>query len=83
MLLLLGLIGGGPTFVGTIIGQSVVNETLYLAFLAMAAGSILYVIVQLVGVALKMGEKMLLYYGLMLGLFAGLATDFIVTAAGA
>jgi len=26
---------------------------------------------------------MLLYYGLMLGLFAGLATDFIVTAAGA
>jgi len=83
LLLLLGLIGGGPTFVGTIIGQSVVNETLYLAFLAMAAGSILYVIVQLVGVALKMGEKMLLYYGLMLGLFAGLATDFIVTAAGA
>ncbi len=83
LLLLLGLIGGGPTFVGTMIGQSVVNETLYVAFLAMAAGSILYVIVQLVGVALKMGEKSLLYYGLMLGLFAGLATDFVVVAAGA
>lgn len=82
LLALLGLIGGGPTFVGTMIGQSAVNETLYLAFLAMAAGSILYVIVQLVGVALKMGEKTLLYWGLMLGLFAGLATDFIVTAAG-
>ncbi len=29
-LLVLGLIGGGPTFVGTLVGQSFVNDTLYL-----------------------------------------------------
>ena len=78
----LGLIGGGPTFVGTVIGQSVASDDLYIAFLALAAGSILYVIIQLVGVALKMGQKELLYWGLLLGLFAGFATDFVVTAAG-
>jgi ZIP family zinc transporter len=67
-LALLGLIGGGPTFVGTLIGQSFVNETLYLGFLALAAGSILYVIVQLIGVAGKLGRTHLLYWGLLAGI---------------
>ena len=82
LLLVLGLIGGGPTFLGTVLGQSVASDDLYIAFLALAAGSILYVIVQLIGVALKMGQKELLYWGLLLGLFAGFATDFVVTVAG-
>jgi ZIP family zinc transporter len=79
---LMGLIGGGPTFLGTLIGQSFINETLYLAFLALAAGSILYVIVQLLRVGDKLGRAQLLYWGLAVGLIAGFATDFIVTAAG-
>src|SRR5947207_333915 len=33
----MGLIAGGPTFLGTLVGQSVVNETLNMAFLALAA----------------------------------------------
>ncbi|MCU1481820.1 MAG: Zinc permease [Subtercola sp.] len=82
-LLTLGVIGGGPTFVGTILGQVFVNEYVSTAFLALAAGSIIYVILQLVGVALKFGEKASLYGGLLAGLFAGFATDFIVAAAGA
>ncbi|GIG59647.1 hypothetical protein Lfu02_40190 [Longispora fulva] len=81
-LALMGLIGGGPTFIGTLIGQSFVNETLYLVFLALAAGSILYVVVQLLRVADKLGRAQLLYWGLATGLIAGFATDFIVTAAG-
>ena len=48
-----GLIGGGPTFLGTLVGQSVVNTTLSIAFLALAAGSILYVVIQLMQVAMK------------------------------
>jgi ZIP family zinc transporter len=79
----LGVIGGGPTAVGTLIGQSFVNETVFLGFLALAAGSILYVIVQLLGVAAKLGHKELTMWGLLAGFFAGLATDFILTAAGA
>jgi len=81
-LALLGLIGGGPTFVGTIVGQAFTSEPVSVLFLALAAGSILYVIVQLVGVALRSGHKEMLYWGIFLGLLAGLATDFVIEAAG-
>jgi zinc transporter, ZIP family len=78
----LGLIGGGPTFVGTAVGQAVSSDALSVAFLALAAGSILYVVVQLVGVALRAGHKEMLYWGVLVGLLLGFATDFVVTAAG-
>ncbi len=81
-LALLGVIGGGPTLVGTLLGTIFVNDVVSIAFLALAAGSILYVIVQLLGVAVKFARPFTLYGGLLIGLFAGFATDFIVTAAG-
>jgi ZIP family zinc transporter len=52
-------------------------------FLTLAAGSILYVVIQLLGVALKGGRKKLLYYGVLAGLAAGFVTDMVVTAGGA
>jgi ZIP family zinc transporter len=79
----LGLIGGGPTFIGTLVGQSLTNETVSVLFLSLAAGSILYVVLQLVGVATRMAQKEMLAWGVLLGLLAGFATDFIVSAAGA
>ena len=82
-LALLGLIGGGPTFLGTLVGQSFVNDTVSVAFLAAAAGSILYVIVQLFFVAKDLGHRTLMYWGLVLGLLLGFVTDFVVVAAGA
>jgi ZIP family zinc transporter len=82
-LVLLGLIGGGPTFLGTLIGQSFVNDTVFMACLALAAGSILYVVIELLGVARKLGHKELMTWGIVLGLFAGFATDLILVAAGA
>ena len=82
LLALLGLIGGGPTFAGTIIGQTVVNDYLFVAFLALAAGSILYVVLQLLKVAFKLGYAELLMWGILAGLFAGIATDMILIAAG-
>ena len=39
-------------------------------------------ILQLVGVALKFGQQAHLYVGLLIGLFAGFATDFVIAAAG-
>ena len=80
---LLGIIGGLPTFLGTVVGNSFVNETLFLAFLALAAGSILYVIVQLLRVANRMGQPEVLMWGLVAGLFLGFATDYVLVAAGA
>lgn len=81
-LAVLGVIGGTPTLVGTLLGSVFVNDVVSMAFLALAAGSILYVIVQLVSVAIKLGRGYTLYLGLLSGLFAGFATDFIVVAAG-
>ncbi|MDX6197763.1 MAG: zinc transporter, family [Actinomycetota bacterium] len=80
-LLGLALIGGGPTFAGTAIGHAVTNVPLSVAFLTLAAGSILYVVVQLLGLANR-GRKDLLGWGLLLGLAAGFITDMVVTAAG-
>jgi ZIP family zinc transporter len=49
-------------------------------FLALAAGSILYVVIQLLGVAQKAGCKDLLYWGVLAGLAVGFLTDMVVTA---
>jgi len=82
-LLLMGLIGGGPTVVGTAIGRQFTSEAMSVIFLSLAAGSILYVVIQLLGVAHKNGRKELLYWGVLLGLAAGFVTDMVVTAGGA
>jgi ZIP family zinc transporter len=80
---LVGLIGGGPTFLGTVLGQSFVNRELFVAFLALAAGSILYVVIQLVQVAQKLGHRELLMWGVFAGLVLGFGTDYVLVAAGA
>ncbi|HEY4267829.1 MAG TPA: ZIP family metal transporter [Galbitalea sp.] len=81
-LAILGVIGGAPTLVGTLLGSIFVSDAVSVLFLALAAGSILYVIVQLVGVALKLGRGYRLFTGMLAGALAGFATDFVVTAAG-
>jgi len=82
-LLLMGLIGGGPTFVGTAVGSQFTSDAMSVIFLTLAAGSILYVVIQLLGVAYKNGRKELIYWGVLLGLCAGFVTDMVVTAGGA
>lgn len=82
-LALLGLIGGGPTFLGTLIGKSVVSEAVSVGFLALAAGSLLYVIIELLNVNRRFGHKTLVTWALLLGLFVGFGTEFVLEAAGA
>jgi ZIP family zinc transporter len=79
-LIALGLIGGGPTVGGTLIGQSFVNDFMFMAFLALAAGSILYVVVQLVKVGFKLGHEDMLVWGLFLGFAVGLGTELFIEA---
>ena len=82
-LLSLGAIGGGPTFLGTAIGHGFTSEPISVLFLSLAAGSIVYVIVQLLGIAARARRPDLVAYGLLLGMLAGFITDAIVTAGGA
>ncbi|MFL5918974.1 MAG: ZIP family metal transporter [Gaiellaceae bacterium] len=82
-LALLGLIGGGPTFIGTVVGQAWVNESVMIVFFALAAGSILYVVMELLNVGRALTSKTVVTWGVLFGLFLGFATDFILVAAGA
>jgi ZIP family zinc transporter len=80
-LLLLGLIGGGPTFLGTVVGNAWVDEAVSVAFFALAAGSILYVVQELFHVTRRFSFPVLVTWMLLLGLLLGFATDFILEAA--
>jgi ZIP family zinc transporter len=80
---LMGLIAGGPTFIGTVVGQAWVSEALSVLFLALAAGSILYVVIELLNVLRGAGSKAMVTWGIMLGLVLGFGTDFILVATGA
>ncbi len=79
---LLGLIGGLPVFIGTLVGQSFVDENLNILFLGLAAGSILYVVVQLLSVALRFGRTEMLMWGLFAGVALGAGTELVLVAAG-
>ncbi len=79
---LLGLIGGGPTFLGTVLGQAWSSEAVSVVFFAIAAGSILYVVQELFAVNRKLGRPALVTWLVLAGVVLGFATDFVVTAAG-
>jgi ZIP family zinc transporter len=79
---LLGLIAGSPTFIGTVIGRSWTSDAASVAFLALAAGSILYVVIELLNVLRGAGSKAMVTWGLLFGLFLGFATDFLLVASG-
>jgi ZIP family zinc transporter len=80
---LMGLIGGGPTFLGTLIGQAWVSPSLEVAFFAVAGGSILYVVIQLFEVCRRFSMPTLVAWSLLLGLLLGFGTDWVLVAAGA
>jgi ZIP family zinc transporter len=79
---LLGLIGGAPTFLGTVVGQAWTSDALSVVFFTIAGGSILYVVQELFAVNRKYGHPVLVSWLLVAGILLGFATDFVVTAAG-
>jgi zinc transporter, ZIP family len=81
-LALLGFIGGAPTFLGTALGQAWTNEWVEVAFLSVAAGSILYVVIELLTVLRRVDAKVLVTWALLTGLFLGFGTELIIEAAG-
>lgn len=81
-LALLGLIGGGPTFVGTAVGQVWVSDAVSVALFAIAAGSILFVVQELFAVNRKLGMPLLVLWMTFAGLVLGFGTDFVLEAVG-
>lgn len=82
-LLGLGLLGGGPTFLGTVIGYGAKDPLLSVLFLSLAAGALVYIIGELQAMARKLGSPGVYGWGLLLGFTAAILTDLILTAAGA
>ncbi len=80
---LAGLIGGGPTFLGTLLGVSVHSEALSILFLTLAAGAIIYVVAEMLGVAKRFKAQEVIMWGVLLGFMLGYGTDLIVSWAGA
>ena len=58
------------------------SEAVSVAFLALAAGSLLYVVMQLMHVNRQLGHTVLVTWMLLAGLFLGFATDFVIEVAG-
>jgi zinc transporter, ZIP family len=77
---LVGLIGGGPTFIGTWIGFLASSAYFSVAFLAVAAGALLYVLNELFNLGRKLNSPPAFAWGLLLGFLTAYATDLFLTA---
>jgi len=79
---LLGLVGGGPTLVGTLIGSQVTNSGVAVLFLALAAGAIVYVIGELQHAGRKLGAHDVAMVGLLIGFLVAYGSDKLLFVAG-
>ena len=80
---LAGLIGGGPTFLGTVIGYRVNSPQAFVLFLALAAGALFYVIGEMYAVGRRFQQPPVSAWGIIIGFLAAYATDLILTIGGA
>jgi ZIP family zinc transporter len=81
-LALAGLIGGGPTFLGSMVGFEVTSLPLELTFYAVAGGAILYVIGEVWQGMRRYGHRELGLLLLSAGFLVGVITDLVVSYGG-
>lgn len=81
-LILAGIIAGGPTFLGTVVGLSFQSIYVYVAFLALAAGAIVYVVGELLNTGRRLGAWEVTIWGALGGIVLGVATELVIKAAG-
>src|SRR5580704_5480587 len=79
---MLGVIGGGPTLVGTMIGYQFTSVAVSVLFLALAAGAIVYVIGELQHAGRKLGSHDLAMVGLLVGFLLAYGTDRLLSVVG-
>ena len=80
---LAGLIGGGPTFLGTILGYYFVSTAMSILFLSLAAGALVYIIGELFQANWRSATKVPASWGLLIGFLFAFLTDLILVYAGA
>ena len=78
-----GLIGGGPTFVGGVVGYLFAAPLVSIGFLGLAAGALIFVFNEMISVARRSAAPMASNVALLAGLLVAFATDFLLVAAGA
>ncbi|HYM39052.1 MAG TPA: ZIP family metal transporter [Thermoplasmata archaeon] len=78
-----GLIGGGPTLLGTILGSVWSSAFTYVLFLSLAGGALVYVTLMMYNVGRRQAVNTILMVGIFVGLVAGFASDLLVTLGGA
>ncbi len=78
---LTGLVAGGPTFLGAIIGGWWTSEATEVFCLSLASGTILYIVGELLHLGRQLKEEAVVGIGLLVGFFVALATDFLLIAA--
>jgi ZIP family zinc transporter len=77
-----GLVGGGPTFAGAMLGYGLSSEPLELACYALAGGAILYVIGEVWQAMRRHGHRELALMLLAAGFCVGVLTDLVVAYGG-
>lgn len=82
-LLTAGLVGGGPTFIGTVLGSLWASPIAYIFFLALAGGALVYVTMLMYNSGRRQITNDILMLGFFVGITAGFLTDLIVTLGGA
>ena len=82
-LLLTGLIGGGPTFIGTIMGSMWNSNLAFILFLSIAGGALVYVSMLMYNAGRKYTTNSVMMTGIFIGLVSGFMTDMIIQFSGA
>ena len=78
----MGILGGGPTFLGGVLGYSFTSPLLSILFLGLAAGALVFVFNEMMSVSRRFSTPMTANVALLIGLLVAFATDFVLIAAG-
>jgi ZIP family zinc transporter len=76
---LLGLIAGGPTCLGTLLSGQGLSSYFSIAFFTLAAGSLLYVILSLTAISYTASRRLQVASGLFLGIALMYLTSMVLT----
>jgi ZIP family zinc transporter len=78
---MVGLIGGGPTFLGTMVGYYFVSTAMSVLFLALAAGALVYIVGELFQMNWRSATKLEASWGFFTGFLFAYLTELVLEIA--